>query len=102
VKKIPPEKLVKTYNDAQPASQRVPAMWSKWGEKTMDCMAEGAKTLAMLWERAWAEGDGAHCTVPQDMTHQQLADLYKPSGFAPSMGLEQMIDQNVLKTPQPA
>jgi hypothetical protein len=33
-------------------------LWEKFGDKTVEVMAEGSKLLALLWESAWKEGNG--------------------------------------------
>ena len=33
-------------------------LWDKYGSRTIDTMIDGCKTLAMLWDSAWKEGNG--------------------------------------------
>lgn len=57
---IPPKKLVDAYikaGDAKTAAVR-DKLWEKFGGKTAEVMADGARVLARIWEGAWAEGNG--------------------------------------------
>lgn len=67
-------------------------MWDALGPATIGCMADGCRTLAMLWSSAWAEaGTGAPhaAAVPQ----AALRDLYLDPNFAPSLFLTEMVEQ---------
>jgi len=57
-------------------------------------MAEGALTLATLWQTAWAEGDGDH-TVPAAQpgaaaNKNTLRGRYNKGTFVPSRWLRDM------------
>jgi len=57
-------------------------------------MAEGALTLATLWQSAWAEGDGDH-TVPAAQpgaaaNKNTLRGRYNKGTFVPSRWLRDM------------
>ena len=67
------------------------ALWEKFGEKTMDNMADGAQTLAMLWNSAWAVGDGSKIrTAPRTISEDDLRACYEDPEFVPSAYLEDM------------
>ena len=51
-KRLPPETICRTWVDSD---HHVALMWDALGKKTMDCMADGCKTLAMLWSSAWRQ-----------------------------------------------
>jgi hypothetical protein len=104
INRIKPEDLVDTYNAGAKPADRLDALWTDYGDLTMTCMAEGAKTMAMLCERAWAEGGGPG--IPDSklkaISKATLSHLYRQTDFAPSMSLRLMI-QNVFgaMTPHP-
>lgn len=96
IKRINPAKLVDAYNNAESTPDaRLEALWDGFGEKTMDCMAEGAKTLAPIWERAWAEGGGT--AIPdkeiKKLSPSALVTMYRSPSLAPSMSLELMVEK---------
>ncbi len=59
-------------------------------------MADGARTLALLWESAWVEGGGA--SIPQSklkrINRTRLQEIYERRDFLPSVPLGQ-IDQHL-------
>ena len=59
------------------------AMWAALGPRTIDVIADGCRTLAMLWSSAWAE---AHAAAPPATARERtkLRDLYLDHDFAPS------------------
>ena len=60
-KKLPPKSIVDAYGDlvlTGKKSQATAVLWSKFGTRTVDVIADGCRTLAMLWESAWVAGGG--------------------------------------------
>ena len=70
---------------------RSEAMWSALGEKTVECIAEGCRTLAMLWSSAWAEA-GADAPPARARNRDRLATLYRDPDFARSYFLTELVD----------
>jgi hypothetical protein len=57
---IAPRDIVDAYDDGLRSElskgDLLSMLWEKFGDKTVDVMAEGSKLLALLWESAWKEG----------------------------------------------
>jgi hypothetical protein len=62
---------------------RAEALWKKFGNKTVTCMARGTRYLAKIWQAAWEVGGG---------DEKAIMDLYKDSKVIPSVGLNQYPD----------
>ena len=64
-------------------------MWSEFGDKTVELLAEGARSLAMIWESAWKQGTNKITDLgPVDL--DKLADLYEDKNWAKSMTLDEI------------
>jgi hypothetical protein len=63
-------------------------LWEAFGDETVNCIVDSCRTLAMLWESAWIEGNGS--AIPASslvaVSHTALASLYNASSpeFLPS------------------
>lgn len=74
-----------------PKSEILAMLWERFGDRTIQVMADGCRHLAQLWESAWAEGVGDSkmkdlmAAVPSD-----LSDLYDRKDFLPSYLLPQI------------
>jgi hypothetical protein len=59
---INPREIVDAYDDGLKSettkSDLLSILWTKFGPRTIEVMADGAKLLALLWESAWREGNG--------------------------------------------
>ncbi len=56
---IPPEDLVQTFIETgKTGKAATAALWKEFGKKTISVMQDGSHLLAVLWESAWAAGDG--------------------------------------------
>ena len=59
---IAPRDIVDAYDDGLRSEMSkgdlLSMLWDKFGDKTVEVMAEGSKLLALLWESAWEEGNG--------------------------------------------
>jgi hypothetical protein len=91
---IPPEKLVTAYNEEHSPGARLNRLWSDYGEKTMDCMFEGCRCMAEIWQSAWALGPTSLAQLPASklvgLDRPQLSTLYRKSTFLPSVSLDNM------------
>jgi hypothetical protein len=71
-KLLPPTDIVEAYLHFKgKRKDRADYMWKKFGAKTIKAMQAGTHLLAVLWESAWAQGDGesnvrATTTVTKD------------------------------------
>ena len=92
--RLPPMTILTTYRTAKQQPHRSETMWSALGDKTVECIGEGCRTLAMLWSSAWAEA-GAAAPPAQALSHTSLIDHYMDQDFARSMFLPEFIDAGV-------
>jgi hypothetical protein len=67
---------------------RAGAMWEKFGDATITCMARGTRYLAKVWQSAWDVGRGdQNIGKGPVITEQAIMDLYNDPGVIPSVGL---------------
>jgi hypothetical protein len=101
VKRLPPEEVLDAFNEAT-GRERLAIMWTRLGDRTADCMADGARTLLMLWESAWQVGNGDQ--LPKSSLKAidtgRLAALYNNKTFAVSEYLPALAA--LLRRPVPA
>lgn len=101
---IAPKDIIAEFvkvEDQKPAA-RADALWDVLGQDTIKVMADGAITLAQLWDSAWKEGDG-DSTIRNlgKIDESTLEALYQNPKFLPSKTLDQI--GSVLKgEPAPA
>jgi hypothetical protein len=95
IKHLPPAQVLEVYERVRGAGQSA-SLWAELGERTMDCMADGALTLATVWQSAWTEGGGDRnghigldtCKTP--VSRRELKTLYDDKSFAESKWLFEM------------
>jgi hypothetical protein len=90
VTRLPPLEIC----DAFVADPHTQALWDVVGERTIDCIADGCQTLAMIWSSAWAEAGAAAppaAAVPRDA----LVALYSDATFVPSLFLPEYADAGI-------
>jgi hypothetical protein len=66
------------------------ALWKKFGDKTIQVIADGARALAAIWQSAWDTTDGGN-VAPSKLTHirrDNLSDRYNDATFVPSLDLD--------------
>ncbi len=83
---LSPPQIIKAFNDKAD-------LWTNFGDKTVDLMARGALTLAMIWESAWKKGHGTTRIAKADLgpaDEAELAKLYLDTDFVPSKTLDQI------------
>jgi len=81
---LPPEEICDVYA----RSHAVANLWDALGERTIECIADGCRTLAAIWSSAWAEAGAA---VPQGTADRdRLRELYSDAAFAPSLYLAEL------------
>jgi hypothetical protein len=73
--RMDPLEMVETYAESYASGKRkeVEDLWDKYGDRTIETMIDGCKTLAMLWDSAWKQGRGkniplAHLTARDEET----------------------------------
>jgi hypothetical protein len=94
-RKIAPMDIVERYGQIvrdQQTGQSSKLMWASFGEKTIEAMQGGCKTLAMLWDSAWEEGGGD--AVPKAklgaVSTQALRQRYEDQAFLESAPLNKI------------
>ena len=88
VERLPPLDIVQVFDD-NPGRGRSQALWEAFAEPTAACLADGARTLAALWEAAWRAGTTIGTfTVPNKFTKKQMSDLYNDRAFLPAVKLQ--------------
>lgn len=102
-KKVAPMKIVDTYGKLglppkpNAAQQHTAAdkLWSVLHAGTVAVMADGCKTLAMLWDSAWREGHGDQIppTALVEITPSALQHIYEPQSFLKSVPLDDIHQQ---------
>ena len=90
---IPPADLVTAYA-ATPGGQSravTSKLWNQFGAATTTVLADGARTLAMLWDSAWTQGQGPTRFTPTQLVainRSDLQTLYEKPEFIPSLDLD--------------
>lgn len=85
IDRLPPETLIDDWVTAKhdPTRSTSDALWELVGKPTIDCLADGCNTLAMLWSSAWKEA-GARPPAANPADIDDLTRLYLDPTFAPS------------------
>lgn len=93
VKALPPQEIVKAYNEEATPADRLNRLWKDFGTKTIARIADGCICMADIWASAWKEGNGQ--SIPQSqlvaIDQGKLAALYRQANFYPSMELSLMV-----------
>lgn len=89
---LPPGEVIEAYNQYS-GRERLPHMWEVLGDRTIDCMAEGAVYLAEMWENAWQEGGGNRISNSKlgPVSKAALKRLYLNKNFLESRWLKEMV-----------
>lgn len=97
VERLPPLEVVETWA-ANPGQGRVANLWSAVKDRTAACVADGARTLAVLWQSAWVEGGGQQIAGGELVARDKdaLKTLYADKTFLPAMSLKKMEETNLL------
>jgi len=81
---IPPKQIVDNYATNHSGKK----LWETFGEKTKQTIANGAHTMAVIWQSAWIEGDGDALTVSTTpIKETDLMHWYKKDSFVQSYQL---------------
>lgn len=78
---ISPDKIIETYVNERPK------LWERHGDKTVELIAEGSRTLAMIWESAWRV-DGNTITKLTAVDRKALMRKYEDENWAPSTNIK--------------
>jgi hypothetical protein len=82
---IEPKKIVDAYAKGTD-------LWTKFGDRTKETMANGVRHLAYLWEQAWAAGNGDAIAADKlvAITPARLATIYEDDDFLPSRRIKEI------------
>ena len=88
---LPPERINDVFEDVQ-GRDCVSRLFDELGEDAVECMAEGAKELARLWDSAWREGGGDVIGQARlvAISKSQLRQRYERKTFLESLTLREM------------
>jgi hypothetical protein len=91
-KQIPPQKLVQVYVDVGKGGKASSdALWKAFGKKTISVMQDGAHLLAVLWESAWAAGDGEkNVRATRALTQDEAMAIVTDPDFVPSVTVDKI------------
>ena len=91
-KRIDPSTLVKAFVKAGGKNVVAvkDALWKRFGDDTIQVMADGARTLAAIWQAAWDAGSGDKIANAKlgPVKEGALSDLYEDRKFVESLDLD--------------
>jgi hypothetical protein len=87
---LPPMAIVDAFIAFDGKSKDRPAfLWKKFGKATIRAMRSGSHLLAVLWENAWALGEGeTRVTSTAALTQKKAMSLCAKSDFLPSFTVD--------------
>jgi hypothetical protein len=72
-------------------------LWTAFGAETVNCIVDSCRTLAMLWESAWIEGNGSAIPAASLVTISEtaLTTIYSATApeFLPSTVLDDIVGE---------
>ena len=86
-RRLPPTRICEVY-DALGGGQSkatLTGLWNALGDETIACLADGARTLAMLWQSAYRQGSAA--AFKNAVTESSLKKTYEARKFLESLHL---------------
>lgn len=86
---IEPAEILDVFNTDDGRGRAV-RLWDAFGARTLDRLADGSRTLAVIWQAAWVEGGGESISKSR-LKKQPAADLqaiYEDKSFAPNEWLK--------------
>jgi len=95
VDRLPPLKIVDLF-DSHMGHGQTDIMWETLKDDTAECIADGAHTLARVWEAAWRKGRAGkpQLTDPAASDQDTLMGLYNRRTFLPSFKLQDLTLKN--------
>jgi hypothetical protein len=97
IKALPPEVVVQSYVSNK-GSKQGKKMWDELHTRTIARLADGARTLATIWDSAWIEGGGdkaghfSAAVLNTTIDKMHLRGIYMPDSFIESSWLKDMDD----------
>jgi hypothetical protein len=95
---LPPMEVIIANRQTPGGPGRSERLWEKLGPRTIQCIADGALTLTMLWESAWRQGNGGQFpnSKLKALSKTTLRNLCIGSKIAPSRTLKEFISEQIL------
>lgn len=101
--KLSPDDIIDSFIDSSVDGRHYSKlMWDDIGDKVVEVMALGTKTLAELWESAWAAGDGNTAFRESEIVRidrPKLRALYQDTGFVRSHDIESIGEELGVEEP---
>jgi len=99
-RRLPPARICGAYDDLGGGQGKatLQSLWNALGDETIACLADGARTLAMLWESAYRQGSAA--AFRNAVSESSLAKTYEGKQFLASLHLTNL-DPNEYPLPTP-
>jgi hypothetical protein len=99
---IAPQEILDAFL-GHPGRGRTQFLWDTFSERTFDRLADGARTLAVIWRSAWEEGGGEDIAMSHMTTQSKpaLQALYENLDFAPNVWLKDWADLPGVLAPVP-
>jgi len=95
---LPPRDIIDIYEQSfVDGTAHTTALWTGTGTQTGQVMALGVRTLAMLWDAAWAAGGGS--TNAGQVTREALRTLYEETAFLRSVAVNGIENEIAHPTP---
>jgi hypothetical protein len=93
LKRLPPERILDVFRQSAGQSQTA-AMWQELGDDTVAVTAQGALTLAKIWQSAWAlagaEASFSKTACQKTIDKERLRTLYNTKTIAEAKWLKDM------------
>ncbi len=88
--RVDPKDVCETYAQVrtEKPKKRSEMLWNRYREPIEKIMADGARTLALLWDSAWEEGKGdERIGVVSAVEEEKLSELYQDKSFLKSCNI---------------
>ena len=84
--RLAPERICETFNDLGHGNHHatVKDLWAALANDTVACIADGVRTLAVLWDAAYAAGGKV---FQGSISQKDLRKIYEDHDFLPSLHL---------------
>ncbi len=87
------DKWVELKRKGEQKKDKAKAMWDRFGDDTVTCMARGTRYLAKIWQSAWDLGNGdRNIGSGSEIKAGTVSGLYNNPDVMPSVGLDQYPD----------
>lgn len=90
--RLPPTDIVSAYVAHGKGKQGLAEeLWDKFGDATIQCMQDGTHLIAVLWESAWAQGEGeTKVRSTRALTEDEAMNICRPQDFLKSCAVDEI------------